>query len=152
MSHLSSQNQPSKQHHNKLYNPDIDLIPPMHTRPRTRWQTQPAAPTSHVNPPLPTSVSSTTARTTPCASPSSPNHPTHQGPVLPQRHPPIILCLLVAARMMQVGPEKERWRGIAKEWYAHGIAATPSTGKLHYHLGLLSREVETEELRAVYIS
>ncbi|KAF8124599.1 hypothetical protein EV363DRAFT_1454460 [Boletus edulis] len=28
--------------------------------------------------------------------------------------------------------------------------ATPSTGKLHYHLGLLSCEVETEELRAVY--
>lgn len=54
-----------------------------HTRPRTCWQTQPAAPTSHVNPPLPTSVSSTTARTTPCASPSSPNHPTHQGPALP---------------------------------------------------------------------
>ncbi|KAG6372133.1 hypothetical protein JVT61DRAFT_7917 [Boletus reticuloceps] len=53
-------------------------------------QTQPAAPTSHANPPLLTSVSSTTARTTPCASPSSPNHPTDQGPALPQRHPPIM--------------------------------------------------------------
>ncbi|KAF8448043.1 hypothetical protein L210DRAFT_3441767 [Boletus edulis BED1] len=57
---------------------------------------------------------------------------------------------IVAARMMQVEPEKERWRGIAKEWYAHGIADTPGTGKLHHHLGLLSREVETEEVRAVY--
>ncbi|KAF8425382.1 hypothetical protein L210DRAFT_3509334 [Boletus edulis BED1] len=46
---------------------------------------------------------------------------------------------IVAARMMQVEPEKKRC-----------IAATPSTGKLHYHLGLLSCEVETEELRAVY--
>ena len=57
---------------------------------------------------------------------------------------------VVAARMMQVEPEKERWRGIAKEWYAHGIADTPGAGKLHHHLGLLSREVEGEELRAVY--
>ncbi|KAF8437718.1 hypothetical protein L210DRAFT_3647385 [Boletus edulis BED1] len=57
---------------------------------------------------------------------------------------------IVAARMMQVEPEKERWRGIAKEWYAHGIADTPGTGKLHHHLGLLSRVVETEEVRAVY--
>ena len=57
---------------------------------------------------------------------------------------------VVAARMMQVEPEKERWRGIAKEWYAHGIADTPGAGKLHHHLGLLSREVESEELRAVY--
>lgn len=57
---------------------------------------------------------------------------------------------IVAARMMLVEPEKERWRGIAKEWYAYGIADTPGTGKLHHHLGLLSREVEGEELRAVY--
>lgn len=57
---------------------------------------------------------------------------------------------IVAARMMEVEPEKERWRGIAKEWYAQGIADTPGAGKLHHHLGLLSREVETEELRAVY--
>ncbi|KAH7889781.1 hypothetical protein F5I97DRAFT_588082 [Phlebopus sp. FC_14] len=57
---------------------------------------------------------------------------------------------VVAARMMEVEPEKERWRGIAKEWYAQGLADTPGTGKLHHHLGLLSREVEGEELRAVY--
>ncbi|KAF9228014.1 hypothetical protein BS17DRAFT_747074 [Gyrodon lividus] len=57
---------------------------------------------------------------------------------------------IVAARMMEVEPEKERWRSIAKEWYARGIADTPGTGKLHHHLGLLSREVESEELRAVY--
>ena len=35
---------------------------------------------------------------------------------------------VVAARMMQVEPEKECWRGIAKEWYAHGIADTPGAG------------------------
>ncbi|KAF8559498.1 hypothetical protein OG21DRAFT_1594361 [Imleria badia] len=57
---------------------------------------------------------------------------------------------IVAARMMQVEPEKELWRTIAKEWYAQGIADTPGAGKLHHHLGLLSREVEFEELRAVY--
>ncbi|KAF8841181.1 hypothetical protein BDN67DRAFT_928908 [Paxillus ammoniavirescens] len=57
---------------------------------------------------------------------------------------------IVAARMMDVEPEKERWRSIAKEWYARGIADTPGTGKLHHHLGLLSREGESEELRAVY--
>ncbi|KAF9232140.1 hypothetical protein BU15DRAFT_81571 [Melanogaster broomeanus] len=57
---------------------------------------------------------------------------------------------IIAARMMEVEPEKERWRSIAKEWYARGIADTPGTGKLHHHLGLLSREVENEELRAVY--
>lgn len=57
---------------------------------------------------------------------------------------------VTAARMMQVGPEKERWRGIAKEWYSQGLAETPGNGKLHHHLGLLSREAENEELRAVY--
>lgn len=57
---------------------------------------------------------------------------------------------IVAARMMEVEPEKERWRGIATEWYAQGIADTPGAGKLHHHLGLLSREVEIEELRAIY--
>ena len=57
---------------------------------------------------------------------------------------------IVAARMMDVEPEKQRWRNIAKEWYATGLADTPGTGKLHHHLGLLSREVDNEELRAVY--
>lgn len=57
---------------------------------------------------------------------------------------------IAAARMMEVGPEKERWRCIAKEWYFQGLAETPGTGKLHHHLGLLSREVDCEELRAVY--
>ncbi|KAI6038993.1 hypothetical protein EDC04DRAFT_2868129 [Pisolithus marmoratus] len=57
---------------------------------------------------------------------------------------------IVAARMMEIGPEKERWRCIAKEWYFQGLAETPGTGKLHHHLGLLSREVDCEELRAVY--
>ncbi|EGN96009.1 hypothetical protein SERLA73DRAFT_112057 [Serpula lacrymans var. lacrymans S7.3] len=57
---------------------------------------------------------------------------------------------IVAARLLDVEPEKERWRGIAREWYAQGLADTPGTGKLHHHLGLLSREVESEELRSVY--
>ncbi|KAH7915986.1 hypothetical protein BJ138DRAFT_996574 [Hygrophoropsis aurantiaca] len=57
---------------------------------------------------------------------------------------------IAAARLLEVEPEKERWRGIAREWYAQGLADTPGTGKLHHHLGLLSREVESEALRAVY--
>lgn len=57
---------------------------------------------------------------------------------------------VAAARALEVEPEKERWRFIARDWYAAGLADTPGTGKLHHHLGLLSRDVEKEELRAVY--
>jgi hypothetical protein len=57
---------------------------------------------------------------------------------------------LAAAKLLDVEPEKERWRGIARDWYAQGLADTPGNGKLHHHLGLLSREKEGEELRAVY--
>jgi protein SMG6 len=54
---------------------------------------------------------------------------------------------VAAARLLEVEPEKERWRNIAS---AAGIAEQPGTGKLHHHLGLLSSEVEGEELRGVY--
>ncbi|KAJ6623408.1 hypothetical protein B0H10DRAFT_2009580 [Mycena sp. CBHHK59/15] len=57
---------------------------------------------------------------------------------------------LAAARLLDVEPEKERWRCIARDWYGAGIADQPGAGKLHHHLGLLSREVEGEELRGVY--
>ncbi|KAK0210568.1 hypothetical protein DFS33DRAFT_302757 [Desarmillaria ectypa] len=57
---------------------------------------------------------------------------------------------LAAARLLDVEPEKERWRGIARDWYGTGLTDQPGTGKLHHHLGLLSREVEGEELRGVY--
>ena len=59
---------------------------------------------------------------------------------------------LAAARLLEVEPEKEQRRNIARDcqWYAAGIAEQPGTGKLHHHLGLLSREVESEELRGVY--
>ncbi|KAF8911941.1 hypothetical protein CPB84DRAFT_1812127 [Gymnopilus junonius] len=57
---------------------------------------------------------------------------------------------VAAARLLDVEPEKERWRNIARDWYGAGLAEQPGTGKLHHHLGLLSREVEGEELRAVY--
>lgn len=57
---------------------------------------------------------------------------------------------LAAARALEVEPEKERWRNVAKEWYATGLAEQPGTGKLHHHLGLLCREVEADELRGVY--
>ncbi|KDR73471.1 hypothetical protein GALMADRAFT_71996 [Galerina marginata CBS 339.88] len=57
---------------------------------------------------------------------------------------------VAAARLLDVGPEKEQWRNIARDWYGTGLAEQPGTGKLHHHLGLLSREVESEELRGVY--
>ncbi|KAJ7489926.1 hypothetical protein B0H11DRAFT_1046908 [Mycena galericulata] len=58
---------------------------------------------------------------------------------------------LAAARLLDVEPEKERWRCIARDWYGAGIADQPGHGKLHHHLGLLSREVAPrEELRGVY--
>jgi protein SMG6 len=49
---------------------------------------------------------------------------------------------LEAAKLLNVEPEKERWRCIARDWYAQRVADTPGTGKLH--LGLLSREKNFE--------
>jgi protein SMG6 len=57
---------------------------------------------------------------------------------------------LAAARLLDVEPETERWRGIARDWYGAGLTEQPGTGKLHHHLGLLCREVEGEELRGIY--
>jgi len=57
---------------------------------------------------------------------------------------------VAAARLLEVEPERERWRSIARDWYVAGIAEQPGMGKLHHHMGLLSREVEGEELRGVY--
>jgi len=34
---------------------------------------------------------------------------------------------LAAARLLDVEPEKERWRGIAKDWYGAGLVITPGT-------------------------
>jgi protein SMG6 len=57
---------------------------------------------------------------------------------------------LAAAHLLEVEPEKELWRNIARDWHAAGITEQPGTGKLHHHLGLLLREVEDKELRGVY--
>ena len=57
---------------------------------------------------------------------------------------------LTAARLLDVKPEKERWRGIARDWYTPGLADTPGTGKLYHHLGLLSWDKDGEELQSVY--
>ncbi|PWZ02136.1 hypothetical protein BCV70DRAFT_157162 [Testicularia cyperi] len=43
--------------------------------------------------------------------------------------------------------EKETWRQTAKDWYAKGIAEYPVTGRLHHHLGVLTRD---DELRALH--
>jgi protein SMG6 len=57
---------------------------------------------------------------------------------------------IAAARALELEPEKERWRKIARDWYSSGVATMPGAGKLHHHLGLLSRELEEEELRCLY--
>ncbi|KAJ9475138.1 PINc domain-containing protein [Pseudozyma hubeiensis] len=44
--------------------------------------------------------------------------------------------------------EKETWRQTAKGWYAMGITKTPNIGRLHHHLGVLSRG--DNDLRALY--
>ncbi|KZS89877.1 hypothetical protein SISNIDRAFT_444548 [Sistotremastrum niveocremeum HHB9708] len=55
-----------------------------------------------------------------------------------------------AAMALEVDSDKEIWRGTARRWYSAGLQETPGYGKLHHHLGLLSRESEAETLRAVY--
>ncbi|KAH9946315.1 uncharacterized protein BXZ73DRAFT_86461 [Epithele typhae] len=57
-----------------------------------------------------------------------------------------------AARLMELDPDKERWRQVAKDWFARGLAITPNSGKLQHHLGLLCRDKDglDEELRGVY--
>ena len=40
---------------------------------------------------------------------------------------------LAVVRLLDVKPEKERWEGIVRDWYAQGLADTPSTDKLHCH-------------------
>jgi len=57
---------------------------------------------------------------------------------------------VAAARLLEVEPDKERWRSIARDWYATSLFEQPGTGKLHHHLGLLHREVDNEEIRSVY--
>ena len=57
-----------------------------------------------------------------------------------------------AARLMELDSDKERWRQVAKDWFARGLAITPNSGKLQHHLGLLCRDKDStdEELRGVY--
>ncbi|SPO37864.1 uncharacterized protein PSFLO_03341 [Pseudozyma flocculosa] len=43
--------------------------------------------------------------------------------------------------------EKETWRQTARDWYARGLAEAPGVGRLHHHLGILSKN---DELRALY--
>ena len=57
---------------------------------------------------------------------------------------------LAATKLLDVGLNKERWHGIARDWYVRGLIDTPGTSKLHHHIGLLSREKDRGELRAVY--
>jgi hypothetical protein len=57
---------------------------------------------------------------------------------------------VTAAKLLDVELEKECWQILARDWYLLGLVDTPSIGKLHHHLGLLSRDVESEEIHGVY--
>ena len=56
-----------------------------------------------------------------------------------------------AARAMELLPEREKWRNIAREWYSNGLIEYPGTGRLHHHMGFLCKEFgEGGELRGLY--
>ena len=70
-------------------------------------------------------------------------------PVLPKGKSPSIG--IEAARSMELLPEREKWRNIAREWYSNGLIEHPGTGRLHHHMGLLCKEYgEGGELRGLY--
>ena len=65
-------------------------------------------------------------------------------------HMPNILSVgQETARLMKLDSDKERWRQVAEEWFARGLAITPNSGKLQHHIGLLCRDKDgtDEELR-----
>jgi hypothetical protein len=53
----------------------------------------------------------------------------------------MIVRRMAAAHLLDIEPEKERWRNNAQDWYGAGLSEQSGTGKFHHHLGLLSREV-----------
>jgi hypothetical protein len=53
---------------------------------------------------------------------------------------------------MEMKPEKTRWCSIARESLARSVAARPSEGELHHDPGVLGRNAQDEELRAMYHS
>jgi len=70
-------------------------------------------------------------------------------PVLPKGNSPSVG--VEAARAMELLPEREKWRNIAREWYSNGLTEYPGSGRLHHHMGFLCKEFgEGEELRGLY--
>ena len=56
-----------------------------------------------------------------------------------------------AARMIELLPEREKWRNVAWEWYSNGLIEYPGSCRFHHHMGLLCKEFgEGEELRGLY--
>lgn len=56
---------------------------------------------------------------------------------------------IVAARLMELEPEKDRWQRIPRDWYAQVVAEFPGRGKLYHHLEP-GREAEDEEHCGLY--
>jgi hypothetical protein len=78
------------------------------------------------------------ASPSPSVPPSSADHLSNMSAKSSSDDSPSPSIGLADAKPLDVKPEKERWRGIARDWYAHGLADTQGNGKLHHHLGLLS--------------
>ena len=72
-----------------------------------------------------------------------------ESPALPKGNSPSVG--IEAARAMELLPEREKWRNIAREWYSNGLIEYPGTGRLHHHMGFLCKEFgEGGELRGLY--
>lgn len=57
---------------------------------------------------------------------------------------------LAAAHALNLEPEREVWRRSSQQWYSLALKDSPGVGRLHHHLGLLSKDASDEELRGVY--
>jgi protein SMG6 len=53
---------------------------------------------------------------------------------------------------MGVESKKKGWRSVAREWFARSVAVRLSAGEPYHHLGVLGRNPQDEELRAMYHS
>ncbi|THH16864.1 hypothetical protein EW146_g3835 [Bondarzewia mesenterica] len=61
-----------------------------------------------------------------------------------------ISFISVSAHLFNLEPEKEQWQSVIRNYYALGMNNMLGNGKLHYHLSLLSHDMEGKELHGNY--
>jgi protein SMG6 len=69
---------------------------------------------------------------------------------LPANASPTPSISLRAASTFEGSDEVSTWRTVGRHWYSLGLGDTPGTGRLHHHMGHLSRDERGAELRALY--